>query len=70
MLILSERHDFNAVLRPFEYNALSRRRVFKQYAFDVLVARDNSPELLEYVEFFQQVRGDTDRRKGLLRVQL
>ena len=37
VLILPERHDFNAVLRPFEYNVLSRRRVFKRYAFDVLV---------------------------------
>ena len=68
VLILPADHDFTATLRPFEYNALSRRRVFKRYAFDVLVARENSPELLEYVEFFQQIRGETDRRKGLLRV--
>ena len=68
VLILPDEHDFNAVLRPFEYNVLSRRRVFKRYAFDVLVARDNSPELLEYVEFFQQIRGETDRLKGILKV--
>ena len=68
VLILPTNHDFTAVLHPFEYNVLSRRRVFKRYAFDVLVARENSPELLEYVEFFQQIRGRADRRKGILKV--
>ena len=68
VLILPADHDFTATLRPFEYNVLSRRRVFKRYAFDVLVARENSPELLEYVEFFQQIRGETDRLKGILKV--
>ena len=68
VLILPADHDFAADLRPFEYNVLSRRRVHKRYAFDVLVARENSPELVEYVEFFQQIRGETDRRKGILKV--
>src|SRR5437867_1549786 len=68
VLILRADHDFSADLRPFEYNVLSRRRVLKRYAFDVLVARENSPELLEYVEFFQQIRGEADRRKGILKV--
>ena len=68
VLILPADHDFAADLRPFEYNVLSRRRVLKRYAFDVLVARENSPELVEYVEFFQQIRGETDRRKGILKV--
>ena len=70
VLILPTNHDFTATLRPFEYNVLSRRRVRKRYDFDVLVARENSPELLEYVEFFQQTRGETDRRKGILKVLL
>ena len=68
VLILRADHDFAVDLRPFEYNVLSRRRVLKRYAFDVLVARENSPELLEYVEFFQQIRGVTDHRKGILKV--
>lgn len=68
VLILPADHDFAADLRPFEYNVLSRRRVFKRYGFDVLVARENSPELVEYVAFFQQIRGETDRRKGILKV--
>ena len=69
VLILPANHDFAAELRPFEYNVLSRRRVHKRYAFDVLVAREKSPELVEYVAFFQQIRGETDRRKGILKVQ-
>lgn len=69
VLILFADHDFTATLRPFEYNVLSRRRVSKLYAFDLLVARENSPELVEYVEFFQQIRGDTVRRKGILRLK-
>ena len=68
VLILRTNHDFTATLRPFEYNLLSRRSVFKRYAFDVLVAREHSPELLEFVHFFQQIRGETDRRKGILKV--
>lgn len=69
ILILPHDHDFRMELRPFEYNAMSRRRVSKRYGLDLLVARDDSPELREYVEFFQQVRGDPSRRKGILRVQ-
>ena len=69
VLILSKDHDFTAELRPFEYNALSRRRVSKRFAFDLLVARDDSVELEEYIEFFQQVRGQAGRRKGILGVQ-
>ena len=69
ILILPHDHDFRTELRPFEYNVLSRRRVSKRYAFDLLVAREDSPELREYIAFFQQVRGDPSRRKGLLRVR-
>ena len=68
VLVLSAAHDLATNFRPFEYNALSRRMVRKRYGFDVLVARAGSSELAEYIEFFQQVRGERDRRKGLLKV--
>jgi hypothetical protein len=42
--------------------------VRKRYAFDVLVAREKSSELTEYMAFFQRVRGDIQRRKGILKV--
>lgn len=70
ILILPEHHDFTTLLRPFKYNILSRRRVAQRYAFDLLVARAHSVELNEYVEFFQRIRGVSDRRKGLLQVLL
>lgn len=70
VLILAHSHDYSVELRPFEYNLLSRRRVARRYAFDLLVAREGSPELHEYAEFFQQVRGEPHRHKGILKVQL
>ncbi len=68
ILVLHAGHDFSAELRPFEYNVVSRRCVQRRYEFDVLVARENSPELAEYIEFFEQVRGESQLRKGLLKV--
>ena len=68
VLVLSAGHDLAQNLRPFEYNVLSRRMVRKRHGFDLLVARAGSQELDEYIEFFQQVRGEPDRRKGLLKV--
>jgi len=68
ILVLSETHNFAAELRPFEYNVLSRKRVRRRYNFDVLIAREHSVELQEYLAFFQQVRGETEFRKGLLKV--
>jgi hypothetical protein len=68
--ILTDDYDFRAQLRPFQYNILSTRRVRMRFGFDVLVARDNSPEYAEYVAFFQQVRGRPGLQKGLLRVEL
>jgi hypothetical protein len=63
-------HDFEAVLRPFEYNVISKRRVRKQFQFDILVARVGSETYNEYVRLFQQIRGRDDRTKGIVRVAL
>ncbi|HVC97173.1 MAG TPA: hypothetical protein VND64_26070 [Pirellulales bacterium] len=68
VLVLRADHDFSFQLRPFEYNVLSRRQVRKRFQFDILVARRDSVEYDEYVEFFQQVRGLPYRRKGVLKV--
>ena len=69
VLVLPENHDFSADLRPLAYNVLSRRMVRKRFGFDVLVAREHSAEMVEYVAFFQQVRGEPHRRKGILKVR-
>jgi len=68
VLVLPENHDFSGEIPPYAYNVLSRRMVQKRYAFDVMVARENSTEFDEYVQFFQQVRGEPDRQKGILKV--
>lgn len=70
VLVLRAGHNFSTTVRPFEYNVLSRRRVRKSYGFDMLLAEEGQPEFSEFIEFFTQVRGDPDVRKGLLRVTL
>jgi hypothetical protein len=69
IVVLRKGHDLTAELRPFEYNIVSRRRVQRAFAFDLLVAREDSPEYDEYIEFFQRIKGQ-EGRKGLLRVLL
>jgi hypothetical protein len=69
ILVLNAGHDFSAELRPFEYNVLSRRQVRKIYGFDLLVAMPASAVYAEYLDFFAQVRGETSRCKGSLRLR-
>lgn len=69
IVIFAADHHLAASLRPSDYNLVSKRRVRKQYGFDLLAARDQSTELKEYIAFFQQVR-DSERRKGLLKVEV
>lgn len=70
VLVLKPNHDFAAELPPFRYNVLSRRMVRKTFRFDILVARQQSEELDEYIEFFQQVKEQPQLTKGLLSFQL
>jgi hypothetical protein len=70
IVVLAPSHDFSADLRPFEYNVVSKRRVREIYRFDILVAADGSRGYTEYTDFFQKVRGQPQRRKGILRVRL
>jgi hypothetical protein len=70
ILVVRASHDFAADLRPAEYNVLSKRRVFRRYGFDVLVAQAGSDRLRRYLEFFQQVRLEPVAKKGILRVSL
>jgi hypothetical protein len=69
ILVLNTGHDFTAELRPFEYNVLSRRQARKIYGFDLLVAMPASAIYAEYLAFYAQVRGESSRRKGLLRLR-
>jgi hypothetical protein len=61
-------------LRPFEYNAVSKRVVRRTYNFDALVYPEGSPGYEKALSLFQAVRPDADytakTRKGILRVVL
>jgi Family of unknown function (DUF6932) len=70
VVIVSSDHDFSAEFQPSEYNVLSKREVHRRFGFDLLVARSGSEEYLHYLEFFQQVRLEPGRKKGILRIWL
>ena len=70
VLVLSKDHDLTVDPSPMQYNVLSSRQVRARYGFDVFVARETSKEYEEYVEFFQQVRGEPGLRKGVLKVEI
>jgi predicted nucleotidyltransferase len=68
ILMLPSSHDLRAELVPMAYNVLSKRRVSRQYEFDILVAREDAIDYTQSVEFFQQVRGQPHLYKGVLRI--
>jgi hypothetical protein len=70
VLELKGDHNFAADLSPVEYNVVSKRHVHRRYGFDLLVARSGSAEYERWTEFFQQVRLEPGRRKGILRVRI
>ena len=68
ILILHADHDDGVWLRPFEYNALSKRRVRRQFHFDMVVVRDGSEGYQRAVSFFQRVKDRPGIWKGVIRV--
>jgi hypothetical protein len=70
VLVVSANHDFSVDFQPSEYNVLSKRRIHQRFGFDLLVARADSEEYRRYVGFFQQVRLEPGRKKGIVRIQL
>jgi len=61
----------DTMINPYEYNALSARRLKKKYDFDVLVVNENSETYNHYVQYFSRVKeGPNDIRKGLVRLEL
>jgi hypothetical protein len=70
ILVVRTGHDFSADLRPRDYNVVSRKRVGRDYGFDMLVAEEGQMQLEEHTEFFSQVRERRHVRKGMLRIRL
>lgn len=70
ILLVNRSHDFTLDLSPREYNVLSKRRVFRRYAFDIVVASTDSEQYYRYLRLFQQIRFEPGRSKGILRLTL
>lgn len=70
VVVVPSDHDFSREFQPSEYNVLSKRRVHQRFAIDLLVARADSEEYHRYAAFFQQVRLEPGRKKGILRIWL
>jgi hypothetical protein len=60
--------DLSQDLRPFEYRAVSKRKVKQRYPFDLLVAPEATEAYEKQLAFFSQVKERPGLRKGLLRV--
>lgn len=70
ILVTVQRTKFPAVIRPMEYNALSKRHARRRFGFDILLAQEGETELIKHLEFYSKVRDRPDLRKGLLRLWL
>jgi Family of unknown function (DUF6932) len=70
ILILPPDWDLSSDVSPDQYNLLSRKRVRNRWGFDILIARENSPECSEYLNLFQRVRYQEQLKKGILRIVL
>lgn len=70
ILVLHANHDMKANLRPFEYNVVSKWQLSRLYKLDAFIDQEGEKELEKHVKFFGRVRGDADRRKGMLRIFL
>ena len=59
------------MINPFEYNALSSRRLRKRYPFDVFVVPDGSHAFDKYVQLFSRIKGgNPNGKKGIVRLNL
>ena len=68
--VLRPGHDFERDLPMSEYALVSRAMLRRRFAFDVLIAKPDSPLCKTCVDFFSQVRDNPGVRKGILRVNL
>jgi hypothetical protein len=70
ILVLPAEHDFNAELRPFEYNVVSRSQVRRLHGIDMLVGREGHVSLIKALQIFSKTRISEDLLKGMLRILL
>lgn len=70
IVVLRAGHDSRALLRPFEYNVVSRQQVRRMYRIDAMIGQVGEKVLDEHIELFGRVRGDSTLRKGIVRIVL
>jgi hypothetical protein len=70
IIVLRTGHDMQASLRPFEYNVVSKSQIRRIYRIDALMGQEGEKVLDEQIELFSRVRGNSTRRKGILRLGL
>ena len=70
VVVLGGEGRFVADMPPSQYNVISKRRVLRRHGFDILLARQGTEEQDDAVGFYQQVRGRSTQRKGVLRIWL
>lgn len=70
VVVVSEDYNPGSILRPFQYNVISKRYTRKQFGFDIVITPENSAEYHEAVSFFQQTRERRNQQKGVLRIEL
>jgi hypothetical protein len=60
-----------SMINPYQYNALSSRKLRRKYGFDVFVVNEGSSAYDDYVKFFSRIKeGPGDANKGLVRLEL
>jgi hypothetical protein len=78
ILVLPADWDMDADLKPYQYGVVSKRRIKKEYGFDVFVVRAGSVEEQDWTRFFSRVNvkwceefGWPERSsKGVVRIML
>jgi len=78
ILILPAHWDEAADLKPYQYNLVSKRRVKREFGFDVVALSSASEQERDWVAFFSQVNvkwrrqfgWPADAKKGIVRVAL
>lgn len=68
LLVLHADHDYARVLTQEQSQPLSKKWVGSRFEFDVFSAPEGTPPCAEWLEFFMQVKGKPDLRKGILKV--
>ncbi len=70
VVVVKSDYDFLTDPSPDAYNLLSKIRVRRRFGFDIILAREDTEDVSDAADFFRQIRGQPQRRKGILRIRL